>query len=174
MQKQVDLANSNVRLEKSKLLPDLTTGYFNQSIQGVGADNITYGLNNRFNGGQVGLGVPIFSGAQKARIKAAGNNVEIAQNELEFTKQQLESELEKANATMKLMEDRATYYETIQLANAEMIQKTALKQFEEGEIDYMEWTLLNNQAIQIRNAYLDLIKSLNETTIYVQFLTNSL
>jgi cobalt-zinc-cadmium resistance protein CzcA len=173
MQKQVDLANSNVSLEKSKLLPDLTAGYFNQSIQGVGADNITYGLNKRFNGGQVAIGIPIFNSAQKARIKAAGNNVEIAQNEFEYTRQQLQTELDKANATLKLLEERATYYETVQLANAELIQKTALKQFEEGEIDYMEWTLLNNQAIQIRNAYLDVLKSLNETTIYVQFLTNS-
>jgi cobalt-zinc-cadmium resistance protein CzcA len=174
MQKQVDLANSNVSLEKSKLLPDLTAGYFNQSIQGVGADNMTYGLNKRFNGGQVALGIPIFNGAQKARIKAAGNNVEIAQNEFDYTKQQFQTELDKANATLQLLEERANYYETVQLANAELIQKTALKQFEEGEIDYMEWTLLNNQAIQIRNAYLDVVKSLNETTIYVQFLTNSL
>jgi cobalt-zinc-cadmium resistance protein CzcA len=174
MQKQVDLANSNVSLEKSKLLPDLTAGYFNQSIQGVGADNMTYGLNKRFNGGQVALGIPIFNGAQKARIKAAGNNVEIAQNEFDYTKQQFQTELDKANATLQLLEERANYYETVQLAHAELIQKTALKQFEEGEIDYMEWTLLNNQAIQIRNAYLDVVKSLNETTIYVQFLTNSL
>ena len=174
MQKQVDLANSNVSLEKSKLLPDLTAGYFNQSIQGVGADNMTYGLNKRFNGGQVALGIPIFNGAQKARIKAAANNVEIAQNEFDYTKQQLQTELDKANATLQLLEERANYYENVQLANAELIQKSALKQFEEGEIDYMEWTLLNNQAIQIRNAYLDVLKSLNETTIYVQFLTNSI
>ncbi len=174
MQKQLDLANSNVNLEKAKLLPDLTAGYFNQSIQGVGADNITYKVGNRFNGGQIGLGIPIFSGAQKAHIKAAGNNVTIAQNELDYASQQLKNELDKSNATIALLQERAQYFEIVQLPNADLIQKTALKQFEEGEIDYMEWTLLNNQAIQIRNTYLDVIKSLNETTIYVQFLTNSL
>jgi cobalt-zinc-cadmium resistance protein CzcA len=174
MQKQVDLANSNVRLEKAKLLPDFTAGYFNQSIQGVGADNMLYQAGNRFNGGQIGLGIPFFNGAQKARIKAAGNYVAIAQNELDYSQLQLQNELDKANATISFLQERAAYYETVQLPNAELIQKTALKQFEEGEIAYMEWTLLNNQAIQIRNSYLDVIKSLNETTIYVQFLTNSL
>lgn len=174
MLQQLDLANNNVKFEKAKLLPDITAGYFNQSIQGVGADNMIYKVNNRFNGGQIGLGVPIFSGAQKARIKAADNNVSIAQNQLDYTTQQIQNEHYKANATLDILEERAVYFENIQLPNADLIQKTALKQFEEGDIDYMEWTLLNNQAIQIRNAYLDVIKSLNETVIYVSFLTNSL
>jgi cobalt-zinc-cadmium resistance protein CzcA len=173
MQKQVDLANGNVKFEKAKLLPDITAGYFNQSIQGVGADNLSYTSRNRFNGGQIGLGIPIFSSAQKARIKAAGNNVAIAENELDYSTKQLQNELDKTNATIAFLQERVIYYETVQLPNSELIQKTAMKQFTEGEIDYMEWTLLNNQAIQIRNSYLDALQSLNEATIYQLFLTNS-
>jgi cobalt-zinc-cadmium resistance protein CzcA len=173
MQKQVDLANGNVKFEKAKLLPDITAGYFNQSIQGVGADNLSYTSRNRFNGGQIGLGIPIFSSAQKARIKAAGNNVAIAENELDYSTKQLQNELDKTKATIAFLQERVLYYESVQLPNSELIQKTAMKQFTEGEIDYMEWTLLNNQAIQIRNSYLDALQSLNEATIYQLFLTNS-
>jgi cobalt-zinc-cadmium resistance protein CzcA len=174
MQKQVDLANGTVKFEKAKFLPDITAGYFNQSIQGVGADNLSYIAGNRFNGGQLGLGIPVFNGAQKARIKAARNNVAIAENELDHSTKQMQNELDKTKATIAFLQERVLYYETVQLPNSELIQKTAMKQFTEGEIDYMEWTLLNNQAIQIRNSYLDALQSLNEATIYQLFLTNSL
>jgi len=174
LQKQMDVANAGVQLEKAKQLPDLTAGYFNQSIQGIGADNKTYSVRNRFNGGQIGVGLPLFYGAQKARIKAANDNVAIAQNEWEYAKMQLQTELEKAKTNLANQQEIVNYLEKTQLPNADVIQKTALKQFEEGEIDYMEWTLLNNQAIQIRNSYLDAIKSLNEIIIYVEYLSNSL
>ncbi len=174
LQKQMDVANAGVQLEKAKQLPDLTAGYFNQSIQGVGADNKTYSVRNRFNGGQIGVGIPLFYGAQKARIKAANDNVAIAQNEWEYAKLQLQTELEKAKTNLANQQEIVNYLEKTQLPNADVIQKTALKQFTEGEIDYMEWTLLNNQAIQIRNSYLDAIKSLNEIIIYVEYLSNSL
>lgn len=174
MQKQVDVANAGVQLEKAKQMPDLTAGYFNQSIQGVGADNKNYTVRNRFNGGQIGIGIPLFYGAQKARIKAANDNVAISQNELDYTKLQLQAELDKAKTRMASQQEIVTYLEKTQLPNAALIQQTALKQFTEGEIDYMEWTLLNNQAIQIRNTYLDAVKGLNETIIYIHYLTNAL
>jgi cobalt-zinc-cadmium resistance protein CzcA len=62
---------ANTRLERSKMLPDLSLGYFNSSIQGTGADDILYSASRRFNSGHIGIGIPIFTGSQKARVNAS-------------------------------------------------------------------------------------------------------
>jgi len=63
-------------LEKAKLLPDWNIAYTNQSVMGWQLDKAHvehyYGAGDRFSTVQVGVGIPIFMKAQRARIRAAG------------------------------------------------------------------------------------------------------
>ena len=172
LEQQVVIANAIKQLEKSKLLPDITLGYFNQSIRGIGADDVLYNARNRFNGGQIGVGVPLFYKAQKARINAANEAVLIGENELEYSKLQLNSELQSALSKHKNNLEILSYFENTQLPNAALIYNIALQQFTAGEINYLEWTMLHNQALQIKSNYMDALKEFNDTGIQINFLIN--
>jgi cobalt-zinc-cadmium resistance protein CzcA len=172
MEEKVAIANAQQRLEKSKLLPDFTIGYFNQSFRGTGADNQVYNVSNRFNGGQIGVGIPLFYGAQKARIEASGNAIKIAENELEYGKNQHTTELQSALAQYKNNQTMINFFEQQQLPNAKLIQKTAMELFDKGEINYLEWSNLNNQAIQIQRNYLEVVRDYNFNLIKINYLIN--
>lgn len=172
LEERVTQATAQQRLEKSKLLPDFTIGYFNQSLRGTGADNQIYNANNRFNGGQIGLAIPLFFGAQKARIDASANALKIAENELEYFKNQYNTEIQSAYAQYKNNQTMINYFEQQQLPNAKLIQTTAMELFNKGEINYLEWSNLNNQALQIQRNYMDLVRNYNFNLIKINYLIN--
>jgi len=53
------------------------------------------------------------------------------------------------------------YFETTALKNSSQITYTANKQFLNGEINYLEWVMLINQAISIQSDYIDALKNKN-------------
>jgi cobalt-zinc-cadmium resistance protein CzcA len=65
-----------------------------------------------------------------------------------------------------------TIYESNTLNNAQLIIETANKQFANGEINYIEWVMLTNQAIAIKNEYLNGVYNLNESIIQLNYLSN--
>jgi cobalt-zinc-cadmium resistance protein CzcA len=69
-------------------------------------------------------------------------------------------------------QQRVEYYETTALKNASVILQTAQQQFRNGDINYLEWVLLTNQAIAIQSEYSDAVKNLNQSIIEINSLTN--
>ena len=65
------------------------------------------------------------------------------------------------------------YYETTALKNAAVLIETAGMQFAAGEINYMEYTLLLNQAININSGYYDAMMKLNEAAYELNYLTKN-
>jgi len=65
------MASISKKLEKAKLLPEFNLGYYSMTMQGSGADNVIYTTSSRFQSVQVGLGIPLFFGSQKAKINAS-------------------------------------------------------------------------------------------------------
>jgi cobalt-zinc-cadmium resistance protein CzcA len=65
-----------------------------------------------------------------------------------------------------------SYYENEGLKNATIIIDTANSQLENGDIDYLQWVLVVNQAITIKNEYLDRINDYNKAVIDWQTLNN--
>ncbi|MDZ7647871.1 MAG: TolC family protein [Cytophagales bacterium] len=55
------------------------------------------------------------------------------------------------------------------LTNATLISDTANKQFANGGINYLEWVMLTNQAISLRNEYLIAVNNLNESIIQLNY-----
>ncbi|MEO8762419.1 MAG: TolC family protein, partial [Bacteroidia bacterium] len=173
LQQQKVLANSNIQLERSRLLPDISLGYFNMSMWGTGADNVRYTGSTRFGSAQFGVGIPLFFGSQKSKINAAKTNGLIAENEYVQQQQILKAQMESAMVQYKSSLQTVNYFEQIGLPNAILITQTASKQFAEGEINYLEWVMLINQSVAIQNNYLDALKLLNENIISINFLTSN-
>ena len=150
---EIEKAKASVRLEKSKLLPNLSIGYFNQSFRDLNS--------NRFNSFQVGVGIPIFFKAQKSQIKAEEQRILFTENELALRKAEWESGYEAALQQYQTQLDIVGTYKKKQLPAADQIFKTAEEQFANGEINYLDWVMLNNQAIQIQRDYYDAVMQLN-------------
>ncbi len=171
-EQQKIITAANTKLERSKMLPDLSIGYFNTSIQGTGADNNLYSSSKRFSSGHIGIGIPIFSGAQKAKISASRIQEMMADNEYKNQHQKIENQYQSAQSQYENYLEAANYFEKNSLPEAKTISHTADKQFINGEINYLDWVMLNNQAILIRNNYLDIIKALNESIINLNYLSS--
>ena len=91
-QQQKMIAMANTTLEKSRLLPSLSIGINTMSMRGTGADNIFYTASTRFNFAQIGVGIPIFAGSQKAKINASKVFESITENNFQQQFQQLKKE----------------------------------------------------------------------------------
>jgi len=169
-QQQVNLAK--LKLEKSKLSPDISAAYNNTTMKGFGADDKYYFLSTRFQSVQVGVGIPLFSGAQKNTIKTMNINLQAAQNNYAAALQNLQSKYEQALLQYNKHAGAVNYYETTALKNADTIIQTANKQFLNGDINYLDWVLLTNQAIAIQNEYIDAVKNLNNSIIEINSYIN--
>lgn len=162
LNQQIKINEAEAQLEKSKLLPDVLVGYTNQSIKNIN--------NNRFNAVQVGVGIPLFTKGQRALAKAVKAKVAIAENEYQRKEIELKNRLmqQMNNYTnqLKIVEN----YEQKQLPKSETILKTVQKQLEVGEIDYLNWVILTNQAVKTKVDYIDSLERLNQIGAELNFL----
>lgn len=170
-QKQ-DIALANTKIEQSKLLPDLSLGYNLMGMKGLGADDKEYNSTPRFQSFQIGLGIPIFTGGQKARINASKINQHIVANEYEVNLKKLENEYVSALKQFQKFDEAVKYFENTALKNAETIKVTANKQFLSGETNYLEWVILINQAISIQSDYIEAVRSRNLAIAELNYYTN--
>jgi len=172
-QQQKSLSIANYKLEKSRLLPDINLGIFSMSMQGNGADNVFYNRSARFNSAQVGVGIPLFLGANKSKIRASKIELNIADNSVLLQTQSLQNQLEKLKIQFQSSKTIVNNFEEKGLANAEVISKVANENFKNGEINYLDWVMLNNQAITIQNNYLEALKLLNESIISINYMSSN-
>ncbi|MFC6267920.1 TolC family protein [Frigoriflavimonas asaccharolytica] len=168
-QKAIELAK--LQAEKSKLLPTFNIGYNNSSMFGTGADNQFYERSARFHSGILGVGIPIFNGAQKSMIEGQKINQLIAENNYEIGSKNLKNQYVMLFGEYEKLKTETDYYKTNGLKNAETIMKTANRLYYEGEINYLEWSILINQSLEIENKFIDSQKLLNEKTIQLNNLT---
>jgi heavy metal efflux system protein len=64
-------------------------------------------------------------------------------------------------------------YETTMLKNASTVLNAANLQFQNGEINYLEWVMLTNQAVSIQSGYIDAVQNLNRIQIQLQTLSGN-
>ncbi|HTO14961.1 MAG TPA: CusA/CzcA family heavy metal efflux RND transporter [Edaphocola sp.] len=167
---QKQIAQSETQLQKSKLLPDLLVAYNNSSMIGTGADDKYYGAHQRFHSVALGLGIPLFYGAQKAKINASKINEQLANNSYDIAFQKLDLALKSALLSYKKAKESADWFEEKGLKSAATIAHTATIQFVNGDINYLEWVLLMNQSVAIESDYLEILKQLKESIAQINYL----
>lgn len=169
-QQQQQLADALVTAEKSKLLPEFNVGLSSVSIRGIGADNVDYSWKTRFQSAQVGVSLPLFKKSQLAKIEATKINKLIATNALEKEQWKLQNDLEQAVATYQKSKSALDYYQANILKNATLIHNTATQQFNNGEINYLEWSMLINQAHSLKLEYIELLNQHQQSIIEILYL----
>ena len=171
-QEKVTLAQNQLKLEKGKLQPSFNVGYITSTI--IGWQPTTqnaeeyFGQGHRFNAYNMGLSIPLFSTAQRSKI--AASNISIQQNKLDqiAVQQQVTSNL--TNLVTQYFQNKklvSQYQKTI-LPNSNLLIEVASKKLAAGEIGYLEWVMIVNQAIQIQNEYFNYVQQLNEGAIEIE------
>ncbi|MBL7744883.1 MAG: CusA/CzcA family heavy metal efflux RND transporter [Chitinophagaceae bacterium] len=174
-EQQVSVAEAQTAIERNKLAPDISAGYNNMSIVGYqSTDGITqkyYGTGSRFSSFNLSLGIPLFARAAKNKVKAGKLNEEVAVMNVKVADQQLKSQLLQLTEEMKRQQYLVNYYQQQGLAQSELIISHARQNFEKGQISYLEWTMLMNNAVNIQLARLDALQRLNVINTEIEYLT---
>lgn len=171
MEARLATAEAESAYQKVLLLPTITLGYTNQSFTGVGPNNITYTPSDRFHSANFTLGIPLLRGGQKSDYEASKVQVEIAKVELEMQRMQLDRELGAAFTKWRRQRDLIEQYESKQLSAAMQIMQGADEQLNKGAIDYLQWSMLQSQALQIKLDYVHSQEQLRRHAAEIQYYT---
>ncbi|AZA53834.1 MULTISPECIES: CusA/CzcA family heavy metal efflux RND transporter [Chryseobacterium] len=167
LKQKKDILVAETEVEKSKLLPSLSLGYNIMGMKGMGADNKEYNSTPRFQSVVIGVGIPIFNGGQKAKIKASEANQLVAATEYEYNLKNFEINYQSSFIDFQKYNEVVDYYQNTGLKHVATINSTAKKQFLGGDIDYLQWVILTNQAIEIQNQYIEALKNRNNSLIEI-------
>ncbi|MCF8255411.1 MAG: CusA/CzcA family heavy metal efflux RND transporter, partial [Bacteroidia bacterium] len=173
IKQQQKISEGKLKTARSQFLPELQFGYQNMSIRGMGADDIYYAKSSRFQAVQVGIGVPLFFGSNQSKSKALTYELKARELEYEYTKKLMNRQLRDWQAQLKSLEELCVYYENAALPNSIKARNAAWQQYQQGNLNFMEWTLLHNQAMQTQNMYLDLVQQYNQLFIQYQSFQNT-
>jgi cobalt-zinc-cadmium resistance protein CzcA len=164
------VAKAQLQLAQANRLPNFSIAYNDMSMYGMGADNRLYDSRwTRFRSVQLGVGVPLLSDrAQRAQVKAEELNILRAEAEREQVRRVLLGDQQQRLSRFRQQAQLLAFCERQSLPNAQLILSTAQEQLSRGQINYLEWLLLVNQAIDIRSQYLDLLHQYNLSLIALQ------
>jgi cobalt-zinc-cadmium resistance protein CzcA len=155
---QIDASKLQVQVEREKLKPDLRFGVVSQSIENFGGQNYV----------QAGIGIPIFSKGQKARVAASEKQVQVFESQKDQNLDQLSREYTSYLAQLNKYVNSLTYFQETALPQAIWLESTALKSYKAGEIEYVEMLQNAQQAWQIREQYLQEVLAYNQTVIQIE------
>lgn len=175
-QQQLEIATSEKSVERSRMMPDLMIGYFNQSLNGpnqdVDGNPVIYSSGDRFTGFQVGIAIPIFGAkSQVSSIRASELKKQENEARLMATSNELEGRLQSLIQQYLKFQNSLEYYQVNALPQADLILQQAQKGFESGDIGYVEYTQGLNRALSVRFNYLAILNQFNQTIIQIEFIS---
>lgn len=167
-QKQ-DITHQELEIERAKRLPNINLAYSNTTMRGNGADDVLYS-NERFNSAQIGIGIPLFFGGQQAKVNSAKVMEKWAENQYNLQEQQWNDDFKNTVANYRKQLIIVNQFEQKSLKNADLIFEVANNQFQNGSINYLEWSMVINQAVLLKTNYLDAVEALNNHLIDLHYL----
>lgn len=153
-----------IRIEKNKILPDLSLNYF------TGTN--TYENAKYYHGFQVGLAVPLFFGSQKSKIESSKISLNaqklISENEIVL----LENKIAGYKREELKYREAIGFYDSSGKQLHDEILRASVRSFQLGEIDIFKFTSSYETAVQIKLDYLENVLQYNRIMIEQLYLTN--
>lgn len=164
LQQQENVAKQNIALQKSKALPGLAFGYFNQG------ERDTKWL-NRF---RVGVTIPLWFGQYKSNINAAKTEQQVIQSKQQGLQQDLSAQTINTNSEIRTNWQSVQYYQQTGLRKAQEVITTSQRFFVSGEIDYISLLRNSNDAYTVYQKYLEAVRNYNLSVINHKYLMGQL
>ncbi|MBP9019299.1 MAG: TolC family protein [Rikenellaceae bacterium] len=162
VKQEVSLQSDMLRVERNKLLPDITLGYYNGSNRFVGSKN--------YPSYEIGITIPIFFVEQKARINGAKIGIEASRKYAEYYKLSLLLKIDELKSELQKYRGHLEYYYTTGKQMSREIEKEARDGYEKGVIDYYSFVESIQNATLIELEYLDWLFQYNSTVLEINYL----
>lgn len=173
VQQQIEIAEKQRKVEIAKGLPDITLGYFNQTLIGVQTvDNqeVYFDASKRFQGFQVGLAIPLFFNGYNAKVKSTVASAKAAEGKVEAYQANLENSYGQAVQEYVNNRNNLAFYNQSALPNARLILDNSSKAYTLGEIGYPEYLLSLKTANEIMEKQLLALLQTNLSVANIRFL----
>jgi cobalt-zinc-cadmium resistance protein CzcA len=174
-QQQVEIAERERKVAGARFMPDIQVGYFNQTLIGTprNAAGDLATSQNRFQGFEVGLSLPLWFGPQVAKVRAASLQAQKSKSVYEYRESVMQGEWQQAVQEYVKNKNSVDYYQAAALTNASLILRQASTAYLQGEIDYAAFWMATRQVMQIREGYLTSLNNLNQAIIHLEFLAGT-
>ncbi len=154
MQSQALLAEAETDASRARLWPDITLGWFSQTLTGTPlGSGVLSGPQDRFTGVSIGLQVPLWIAPDIGRLEQAAIAEQTAKDRTALQKRTIDlrrtaqrSELDAARKTLQ-------YYIDAALPEIDLLLRQSSKSWEVGEISYLEHHMALGRAFDVRTAY---------------------
>jgi cobalt-zinc-cadmium resistance protein CzcA len=133
-------------------------GYFDQTINKTGG----------FRGLEVGISVPLWFAPQYAKREEALIKIQMANNSLQFEKFNIVRNTDRLYIELNKLFERLNYYYDFALKQADVLEETATKEYQEKTINCSEYLQSIEAAYKIRLDYLDVLNKYNQAAIELE------
>lgn len=164
LQQQTIIAERQLQLERSEVLPQFTAGLLFPTTKDY----------ERPVGYQVGVTIPIWNKQNRSRINAAQTGIEIARAEQELERFRLNANYRQLVTNMQKELRSMEYYNNTALPQARAIIETSQRLFQAGELNYIESLRNLQMAFDIYNDHLETHRTYNESVIQLNYLNQTL
>lgn len=142
-----------VRVAKNGFAPSLSLSLRNQLV--ISSWNPYDQDRSRFDGGnfmgfEVGVGIPLFYGATRAKVKAARKEREMIALEIKEQEQLRQQEYLSVLSRMNAAYVRYTYYNEEGRERSDKMAEQGLLEYSQGEISYLEYMNVLQESIDLR------------------------
>lgn len=175
LKQEIEIAQKQKGVTVNTILPDITLGYFNQTLFGVPLNgNINpplAGTGDRFQGFQVGITIPLWFVPDIARVKADKQKIEVADYTYQYNQDLIKGQYHQAIQLYLKERSNLDYYRNSGLPNANLLITQSQTAYANGDIPYATHLFNLQQGLQINLGYLDALSNYNQSILYLQFLT---
>lgn len=167
--------DKGVKVAKAGYAPSISLALHNQLVisgwNPYHIDRSRFAEGN-FMGFEVGVGIPLFYGATKAKVKAAQKERELAELEMQQEKLSREREYEMCANRLQNAQERLKYYENESDAKASKMATLSTQEYENGEISYVEHVAALQEAMEMRMKHAETINEYNAAVLDLIGLAN--
>ena len=163
MKMQTEYQTGMLKLEKNRMLPDISLGYY------IGTNN--YSNSKNYQGIMVGIGVPIFFGEQKSKIKANKIAIDIRGKLENYYLSKTKAQYSELNSELMKYNESIVYYNNSGKELSREIIRSSQRSYELGEIDFFEYVLSVENALTITLDYIENVSNYNQVALEIVYLT---
>lgn len=160
-----------VRVAKNGFAPSLSLSLRNQLV--ISSWNPYDQDRSRFDGGnfmgfEVGVGIPLFYGATRAKVKAARKEREMIALEIKEQEQLCQQEYLSALSRMNAAYVRYTYYNEEGRERSDKMAEQGLLEYSQGEISYLEYMNVLQESIDLRLKRASALNDYNQCVLVME------
>jgi len=159
---EIEQSKQQLKLNKQQLLPDLTLGAF-QGVNNGASPNKYWGV-------QAGIAIPLFYKSDKSKINASKTELLMKDNQYQDYMLQLTNKYKVLISQLKMNETEINNYKSFGEKLAEETITNANQSNKAGNIDFLHYAYLLDNAITIKTNYLKSIYLYNLTALEINYL----